>query len=373
MKTCLASYQNEYLELLETHENRIFTDTSLVNILWILDDVDKFWRKRLGVIEKDLDSLTESNTCMILSGAIYLDYANNEHYLYKPLGRYHLLHDSLLKLESIIRAPQGAFNHEAVSRLFLKAFQDELMVLRNAREHLFYVPLQLLALKYMDDHHDLLSKGFWSVVSNLFAHNMGSIGEFVELYKSYAEIERALGEKQANTIIFNDRQDENLSIGERTEAYLHHEIGMSNLLKNKSEPEKFIAVLSCHTCQVLDIILTGVCFNITPYIRFKTTFYYFVLIAQSFERDEKIKSMVEKTIITYLFYHEMDRDVFAKIGFDEFSRRMSQEDYLQRIISALKNMDVDIASQGFSSAISVIHSVFSEFESKNGAEVSPII
>jgi hypothetical protein len=358
MESCLERSQGEYLELLETYEDRILQESSLVNVLGLLDEVDKFWRKRAGCVEKDIDALTESNTCMILSGAVYLDYAANDHYLYKSLGRCHLLHDSILKLEHIIRAPRWAFNHEPVSRLFLTVFQDELMVLRSARKHFFYVPLQLLMVKHSDDHQDLLSKGFWSVVSNLFEDNIESVDDFTKLYKNYSEIESALGKERVNTIIFNAEGDDILSIGERTEVYLNHEVGLGNLLEYKGESEKFLTVLRCHTCQVLDIILTATCFNITPYIRFQTTFYYFILIAQSFRDDKKLKSMIEKTIITYLFYHEADRDVFSEASFNEFSEKMMQQDYLSQIIAELRRSKIDITSGGLPELREIIHNVF---------------
>lgn len=357
----LEAYQDEYLELLESYEDLITSNPSFIDIITVIDAVDKFWRSRLSIIEKDIDVLVESGSCMILSGAIYLDYAENDHYRYKALGHYHLLHDSILKLEHMFRVPEGQLEFMEISRVFKNAFQDELLILRNTNNEFLYVPLHMLESQLFKDKSELLMKGFWSIISHLFNKNIESPNEFIELYPSYADIEQGLGSEKIKTLIFNGEHDSELSIEDRVETYINNGMGLGNLLARKTDAEKFLTVLRGFTLQVMDILMTGVVFQVVPFIRFYVTFHYFILINHSFADDKKIKSMIERAIITYIFYHEIDVEKLAQSNFEEFCVKVRKEDYLQQIIIALKENKIDITNNWLFKLRDAIHRICPDF------------
>jgi len=106
LKNILKS-QEEYFEIALQYRDIVEKDDlSIEQIAMILDEIKCFWLEHLKIIEFELEELTEKNSCFLLSGAIYLNVSNYEHYYFKSFGDYHLLSDPFLKMEHFFRIPE---------------------------------------------------------------------------------------------------------------------------------------------------------------------------------------------------------------------------------------------------------------------------
>ena len=93
--------QQDYLVKILQHESKINQEgLSVKDISFLLDEIKCFWLERLKIIEFELEELTEKHLCFLLSGAIYLNVSEYEHFYFKSLGDYHLLYDPFLKMEN---------------------------------------------------------------------------------------------------------------------------------------------------------------------------------------------------------------------------------------------------------------------------------
>jgi hypothetical protein len=360
MDNYLSICQDEYLELLMNYQDIVSENLDLNSIAMIIDDVHGFWLKRLSRVEKELDLITRNNYCMILSGAVYLDYKENEHYIYKSLGKYHFLHDSILKLEYLFRMSEEIINIEKQAKLFKKAYNDEILVLNNARKYFYYIPLLLITDQRIKNKGELLNNGFWGIISSLFKKELRSDEEFDKLFNSYEDIEKHIGIKNLDLIIFNDDNDKKLSLRDRINGYFDNQYGTAALLNEMSEPLKFIFSMFSYIGQVLDILLTCTYFNFIPFIRFTVTFNYFALIAKNFTEDEALKIKIENAMISYIFYHRIDKDKITTMDFSSYCKKIENTNYYALIRERMNEGKVDIFSNGLNKLVTIIDGIFDQ-------------
>lgn len=89
--------QEKYCDMIIQYKSLFGQDEiDLKEIAFMLDEIKCFWLENLEPIEFELEELTEKHSCFLLSGAIYLNVADYEHYYFKILGDYHLLSDPFL-------------------------------------------------------------------------------------------------------------------------------------------------------------------------------------------------------------------------------------------------------------------------------------
>ena len=134
--------QDRYFELLLEHRKTLSdSDFSAKTFTIMLDDLKYFWLERLEILEFELDELAADYSCFLLSGAIYLNISNNEHYYFKSLGDFHLLSDPLLKVEPYFRYPEGSINYEDYKDYFKNVYNDLLKILENFKNYFFILPI----------------------------------------------------------------------------------------------------------------------------------------------------------------------------------------------------------------------------------------
>lgn len=360
MNEYIEKAQYDYLNLLEKYEYLLSEDKlAIEDVGMILDSVGKYWLPHKDCIEKEIDYSSSQETCMILSGAVYLDYADGDHYLYKALGKYHYLNDSILKLENIFRVPEKYLNIEKSTEVFKKAYRDELLVLRNTKKTFYYVPVNYIVQKRIIDRDDILKKSFWDTVSSLFDLDIRDDDSFNSKYSSFEAIEIALGPDKMKNLIYMDDTDFKLSLRSRIERYFsENQIDMSKLIEKKSDADLFLSATFSYIGQVLDILITATYFNLTPYIRFNITFHYFILIMNAFLSDITMKKMIEKTLLTYIFYHSVDKSKLIEIDFSDYCRRIEKYDYLKLIIEKLDEEKIDITKSGVKKSVKIMNTIF---------------
>ncbi|MBK9927197.1 MAG: hypothetical protein IPP66_18160 [Anaerolineales bacterium] len=190
-------------------------DLSVTRMCALLDEVKCFWLKQLKSIELELAELAESQTCFALTGAIFLNVSDNEHYFFKSLGDCHIIPDPFSRLEMFFRHPQEEINLAFTVDYFKQAFFDTLEILTTYKGHFYVLPIREIAIEDPEKHRELLDMFFWRFISNAFDGEFRNHEDFHKKYKNFQEIEAGLNSYVQEHLVFNDLGDIDLSLMER--------------------------------------------------------------------------------------------------------------------------------------------------------------
>ena len=156
----LQKSQQEYLEIIENYKKQIFSDEiDQKQIAMIIDEIQCFWLDRKDILTYELDTLTSERECFMLSGALYIDINDNEHYIFKALGEEHIIYDPLLKLDNFFRIPNYLFDNESID-IFRRAYSDILSILLNYQNIFYILPIRQIAIFDEKEHIELLQDFF---------------------------------------------------------------------------------------------------------------------------------------------------------------------------------------------------------------------
>lgn len=332
----IRQYQKEYLNLLEKNIDLINNSFQLYELVSFIDSVNLFWLERLECIEKELELITRKNYCLLLSGAIYLDYRDYEHYIFRTFGDYHFLNDSILKIENFFRLPPDKIHNPYFHDIFKKAYLDVLNILRHTTDHFYYVPINLIFQKNETNEKEIFESFFWNSISSIFGKEYNEIAGFIKDYKDYESLESSIRPEILQHIVFSNLFDAKRSLRDRVELYLINNKGLDPLFSNTSEPEKFIIALSTYFKQVFEILLISNYFNLTPFIRYDISFYYLLLIMGS-NHEEDLNINYLDCVIFYVFHNSLDKSKLKKYSFENYYAMIKKHDYLKLINNKIIN------------------------------------
>jgi hypothetical protein len=351
--------QKDYLELLLQYEKYVDNDNiSIKQVCALLDDVKCFWLERHKIIEFELDELTKSKTCFVLSGAGFLNVADNEHYYFKSLGDYHLLPDPLLKMEIFFRFPEDNINSQFTITYFRRAFFDTLEILTTYKDYFIVLPIHQISVESPEKHRELLDNFFWSIISNAFNSSLQSHEEFCDKYKTFEEIESDLDEFVRSHLIFNGFEDVNLSLREKLDEFGKEQQNISSLISEKSEPQRFLFSVFSYISQIADILYVCLVLRINPYIRFDVTFHYLTLVMYTFAEEKNLREIIEKGLIGYILHRTIDETIFENMDFSEYCKRLENKALLNSILDKTQKLGIDIFQDNPNKLASIITEEF---------------
>jgi hypothetical protein len=359
--TNIQKSQAEYLNLVLSHSKAINKDKNCANnIGMMLDDVKVFWIERLNIIEFELEELTEKYCCFLLSGAIYLDVSEYEHYYFKSLGDYQLLYDPFLKMEQFFRLPTDKIDMDYVGAYLKKVYKDTFQILTNYNTQFYILPIRQIAIDSEEEQFEILNKSFLNFLSSAFDDNFSSQQEFCDKYNSYEDIEKAMAPYIREHLILSEIDGTDSPLRDKISSYMATQMNIQKLVEDKSEAQIFcISVFSWYS-QIVDTLLVCTRLRINPFIRFNITFHYLSLILHAFSEDTVLKKMIEKTIIFYVFYKTIDMKLFRNITFSEYSSRMREEKLLDHIVERLDIEKIDIFKGGLARLQAIIAEEFNK-------------
>ncbi|GBF44578.1 hypothetical protein LPTSP2_38810 [Leptospira ellinghausenii] len=341
----IESSQEEYLNCIIKLKNRVDSgDINFKIISRFIEEVNCFWLERIEIIELELEELASQSSCFLLSGAIYLGISEYEKYYFKSMGDYHLLYDPFLKLESFFTLDENQADRERFIDFFKRAYYDSVNLLTENMGRFFILPIRIIAIKKEDERMALQQKAFSDIVSGLFefSYVFSSIEEFSKQFSSYEEIENKMKINVKNLIIFNPEDEPGDSLRKKVSVYTANQMGFSEIVRGMSEAEVFIFCLSALVMQILDILLICVFLNVSPYIRFGTTFHYLMIIMESFSDSEYMKSLIENAILFFIFTRCIKSSQFDFIVFGEYCERISGKRSLDNIMNKIKEKGINI-------------------------------
>lgn len=351
--------QKEYLDLLLQYKEHVQADNlSIFQICTLLDEVKCFWLKQLKSIEFEFGELAESQTCFVLSGAIFLNVSEYEHYFFKALGECHIISDPFSKLEMIFRHPESEINTSFTIDYFKRAFFDTLEILTTHKGYFYVLPIQEIAVDDTQKHRELLDMFLWKFISSAFDEEFNSHEEFFKKYKSFEEIEAGLIDYVRENLVFNDLSDRNLSLRQRVEKHSGEYTNISSALVLKTDAQRFLLAVFSYVAQVADILYVCSVLRINPYIRFDITFTYFTLVMNIFTDDENLRKMIEKTLICYILYRTINERRFENIAFSEYARRLENKPLLPSVLEKIHTEKIDIFKDEAPRVARIIESEF---------------
>jgi len=351
--------QIEYLDLLLQHKEYIqVDDLSVTKICTLLDEVKCFWLKQLKSIEFELEELAESQTCFVLSGAIFLNVSEYEHFFFKSLGDCHIISDPFSKLEMIFRHPEEDINIGNTVDYFKRAFFDTLEILTTYKGHFYVLPIQEIAVEDQQKHRELLDTFFWRFISNAFDDEFKSHEDFHKKYNNFEEMEAGLNSYVREHLVFNHLSDRNLSLRERVEKHSGEYTNISSAIVARSDVQRFLIAVYSYIAQIADILYVCSVLRINPYIRFDILFSYFTLVMSVFIEDKNLRGMIEKTLICYLFYRTIDESRFENTTFSDYCGRLKNKPLLNPIIEKIRSQNIDIFNDDTSKVVEIIETEF---------------
>lgn len=351
--------QEEYLDLLLQHKEYVqAADLSATKICTLLDEVKCFWLKQLKPIEFELEELAESQICFVLSGAIFLNVSEYEHYFFKSLGDCHIISDPFSKFEMIFRHPEEEINIAYTVDYFKRAFLDTLEILTTHKGNFYILPIQEIAVEDPQEHWKLLDMFFWRFISEAFGDEFKSNEDFHKKYKSFEEVEAGLSSYVRDHLVFNQLSDRNLSLRERVTKHSGQYTNISSAIAIKSDVQRFLIAVFSYIAQIADILYVCSVLRINPYIRFNITFTYFTLVMNIFVDDENLKRMIERTLVCYLFYRTIDESKFENIAFPDYCKRLEDKSLLNSILEKIHTQEIDIFKDDTSKVVKIIEEEF---------------
>lgn len=339
----IQTAQKDYLELLLQYKEYVDNENmSVKQVCALLDEVKCFWLERVKIVEFELDELTESKTCFVLSGAVFLNVSDLEHYYFKSLGDCHLLPDPFLKMDLFFRTPEENLNREFTVSYFRRAFFDTLEILTTYKDCFYILPIHEMSVEDPEKHHELLNDFFWRFISSIFRIDYKSEEEFCDKYRNFEEIESDLDDFVRKHLIFNGFEDSKLSLREKLDDFSIEQKNISALIVEKSEPQRFLFSVFSYISQVADILYICSVLRISPYIRFDVTFNYLTLIMYTFIDEENLKEIIEKSLISYIFHRTIDETIFENLDFSEYCRLLSNKPLLNSIVKKARKFGLDV-------------------------------
>ncbi len=360
MSDNIKQSQKAYYNLIKRYESNILSDNvSTEQILLLLDEVQCFWMDRLDILDFELDELTKENDCFVLSGAVYLDVKNNEHYLFKSVGDYHLLYDPLLKLESVFRS-QIQIDDNSIVESFKRSYRDAIDVLSVYDNDFYILPLQEISARYSKEQLiDYLMNFNLKFISSVFNKDYKSFEQFYKEFKSYKSLEERIIPHFKEKLIFVEHNDVNLLLEKRCENYIKKQ-GLKGESKHMADAEKFVMALNSRVSQIADIIKTSAILNTIPFIRCPITFQYFLIFMHSFSKNNNdLKLIIEKAIIANLSYRIFNQDIIERNNFDDYCDILNKNNILNNIITEIRKNKIDIFRDNPNKVKTIIEKEFS--------------
>lgn len=347
--------QEDYLKLIVHYKNIIDNnELNFKKIAMLIDDVKCFWSERLKIIEFEIEELTENKLCFLLSGAIYLNISSYEHYYFKSFGDYHLLFDPFLKMEGFFRIDENQIDTKETIDYFIKVYYDTINILTNYRNFFYILPIREIAIEDNEKHQEMLNKIFLNIISSSFNTDFKTEEEFCNKFQSFEEIEDEMKSNIKSYFVFSDHDSPELPLRTKIENYSKTQMSFSALINEKSEPLIFLISVYSWISQIIDILLICISLRLNPYIRFSITLHYLIVIMHNFTEDKKLKEMIEKTIIFYIFTRSINKERFEIVEFTEYCNRIKDKNIITDIINKIHAQGIDIFEGGIKQIESII-------------------
>jgi len=335
----LNNIQKGYLEILLHYEERILNgELDNIWIIKMIDEIEIYWCKNIERILFELNHQQENLEVIVLSGAMYLDIENDEHYYIKLLGDSHVVSDSMLKMANFFRIPNILESNDEYLRIFKKCFIDTVSILKSLDNSILILPIEQLSSFYMSKEEKFaeIEKFYWFFISNILETELLDKERFDLLFNSIETIEERIKPFVLENLIFDDIDDRELSLKDRCMKYKNNHPELGDIPLNKI----FHIATYSYIAQNLDIIFNSVLLNVIPFIRHRVSFNYFLLLKDTLQDVLDIKEMIDKTMIINLMYNTISLEEITKYNYQEYLLLLEDKYILKNILDKISSKNL---------------------------------
>lgn len=358
MKNILSAQKEYYKLLLDFKENKEYGKLELSIICEFLDEINCFWLKRSKILEFELEELTEKKMCFALFGVNFINPKGYEQYYFKSFGDIQILEDPILKLDKIFRQPSKEINLNSSMDYFNKVFKGTLGMATSINRGFLFLPIDIIAYEYIEGEQEFVDSFFWKFISSIFDKNFSNKVEFTEKFDSYEDIYEGLASSIRDNIIFNDFDDIKLSLRQRIEKFQNEQLKITSIHLNKTDAEKFLTFIYIYISQISDILHKCSILRIYPFIKYNVTFNYLTLVMHFFIDDTNLRSIIEKSIICFLFSNNISQHNLGGISFTDYCQKLDEKSLFNSIIEKIHNSGLNVFNDNPSKVISIIRHEF---------------
>lgn len=322
----INSIQKEYLELLVKLKDNIDT----IDYIYIIDEINIFWYSYRDIIKLYLGNITQKDNAYIFTGATYLDVDDLEHYPFIMMGDIHIVDDSLCKYSKTV---PGLSNQEFAKVLkdqIISCIDDNIKILSNYSFAMLILPMNLLYGNDMKIIHEYSN----NIFLNFFSRKDLNLDTYFEEFDSIEDIALALNPGIESYIVFDEGEDLTKSLEERFKSFIDK--GKVPLPAHKNDAFKFWMIIYGFIAQALDIILSCKGFNLIPYLRYRVTLQYVLLLGDNIFDIEDISNMLLKCKVAHVLYVIFDKSVIKNISFAQFYKKLNEYKFSYKVENDIK-------------------------------------
>ncbi len=280
------------------------------------------------------DKITDHSDCFILSAAINLKVEFNNHYAFKAVGDYQLLHDPFIKMERFLRAPQSTVDTEEIEKQFRHIMKDTICILDNYVNDFSFIDLSILGEASEEDRMETIQKGYYNLLRQAFDRE--DVDNLSDKFSTYDQIEKSLDPSICQMLVFNDGDNSELSLGTRVEKFVSHQKTLSRGVIPDNECERFLMALFCLYSQAVDTILRCLAVGMYPFFRSEIPAKYFLLLSRGYSADKTMLEFIWKAISAYFIGKEIEQLDIEKIPFDEYKKYLACERPYENLVRSFE-------------------------------------
>ncbi|GGO05902.1 hypothetical protein [Saccharibacillus kuerlensis] len=345
----LNSIQLEYNKVLKNAVNNIYVKDSEA----VIDEILVFWERNKKILQNILHFLFPPYSAYVFTSATILDIDDGEHFPFVSLGKYHLWDDPIYKYVTMVRSNNINLDFEKkMKNQIIATLKDNMKIIKQAFGIIYILPFRLL-----NETNQFVYEAADQAFFSMFKENINK-----ETYKNLStieEVKNVLSDGIAESIIFSEKEESDLSLINRFEAYRASAI--LPISKDATDAEVFYLTIFGYLAQAFDTLLLSVEYKLIPYIRFEVAFKYIFKISSNFGENEEVSSMLLKCAIAHVFYRNFDESKVHDVAFKSYYEAIKKYDLENKIFEELKKENLNFTNMKLKKLVEIIDNNFEKF------------
>ena len=294
-----------------------------------LDEINIFWYSNMDAIKMYLRYFVAHADSFIFTAATFLDISDGEQYPFVLLGSVHLVDDPLSKYSEVAAKGFGGNFSEKLKEQIILSAKDNIRIINECKGEILILPLRLLG---ETDKTQLLVSAGENAFVNLF-NGIKDIKDYFLKCQTINDIQHFAKEGIENFIIFTENDNQLLPFSQRFENAVKESSYMFD--QNSSDAHKFFFLVYGYIQQSLGVLMSCVEYNCIPYLRNIVSFYYFMLVSESFNELEILPVIRYKCCISHLIYRLCSKEVLSHYSFEVVVHAVSELNFQNILFNSL--------------------------------------
>lgn len=330
LENYIFDLQKQYKELLI----KLLPNLRLQNAYSSLDEINIFWYSNMDAVKMYLYYIVSNNDSYVFTASTFMDIGDKEHYPFLLLGKMHIMDDPLSKY-SLVASHEvpGNFNKRLKEQIVLTA-TDNIRILEECDNKILVLPLRLLGQS--DEHMLLYSAGEKAFIS-LFK-GIKDIKDYFLKCNTWNDILKYVRKDIGDIIIFTEDDDKTKSFSERFKDAVHELEYMFE--ENSTDTHKFFILVYGYIQQSVDVLMSCVEYNCTPYLRNMVSFSYFMLLSENFGDISIIPAIRYRCCVAHLIYRLYDKEKFESLSVSAFYQAALKLNFQEILFNSLAQAKV---------------------------------